>query len=39
MKTVCTEIVNSIEGLLHINRAVPMYAGGTCIPVFRVMQF
>lgn len=38
MKTVCAKTMNSIEGLLHINRAVPIHAGGICIPVFRVMQ-
>lgn len=38
MKTICTEILKSIAGLLHVNRTVPMYAGGTRIHVFTVTQ-
>jgi len=38
MKTVCTEILNSIEGLLHVNKTVPMDTGETCILVFTVTQ-
>lgn len=38
MKTVCTEILNSTEGLLHVNRTVPIYTEGTCTHVFTVTQ-
>lgn len=37
IKTVCAEILSSIEGHLHVNRTV-VHTGGTCIHVFTVKQ-
>lgn len=38
MKTIYSEIMNSIEALLDINRAALINAGGILLPVFTVMQ-
>lgn len=38
-RIVCTEILISIEGCLHIQRNVAVCTGGTCIPVLQSRNF